>query len=72
MKIFVKVKPNAKENRVEKLDENHFKIAVKAPPKNGKANQAVIEVLSEYFQLPQSRLSIARGQTSKSKVVILL
>ena len=71
MKIFVTVKPNAKENRVEKLDETRFKVFVKAPPKDGKANQAVIEILSEYYGLPKSRLFIASGETSKTKVVEL-
>lgn len=71
MKIFVTARPRAKENRVEKLGETHFKVFVKAAPKEGKANRAVIEVLSAHFGLPKSRFSIVRGETSKTKVVEL-
>ena len=71
MKIFVTAKPNAKENRVEKIDETHFKVSVKAPPQNGKANQAVIKALSGYFNLPKSRFSLKTGETSKTKVLEL-
>ena len=71
MKIFIIVKPNARENRVEKLDKTHFKISVKAPPKGGKANQVVMKVLSEYFNLPKSCFSVVSGETSKTKVVEL-
>ncbi|MBI1977846.1 MAG: DUF167 domain-containing protein [Candidatus Omnitrophica bacterium] len=67
MKIFVTVKPNAKENRLEKIDETHFKALVKAPPKEGKANQAVIQLLSEYFKLPKLCFSLVSGETSRTK-----
>ena len=69
--MFITAKPNAKGNRVEQLDETHFKVFVKAPPKDGRANRAVIETLSEYLGLPKSRFSIVSGGTSKTKVVEL-
>lgn len=68
MKIFVNAKPNSKENKVTKMDENHFSVRVTAPPVEGKANQAVIELLAEYFHLPKSHVQLLSGQTSKSKV----
>ncbi|MBI3312913.1 MAG: DUF167 domain-containing protein [Candidatus Omnitrophica bacterium] len=69
MKLFVTAKPGAKENRVEKVDETHFRVWVKAPPDKGRANQAVIEVLSEYLDIPKSRFALLRGASSKSKVL---
>ena len=72
MKLFVTVKPNAKENRVEKMDATHFKVWVKAPAQEGRANQAVIEVLAEALRVPKSRLGIIRGESSKTKVIRLL
>jgi uncharacterized protein (TIGR00251 family) len=69
MKIFVKVKPNAREYRVKRVDDTHYDVAVKEPPSEGKANHAVIEVLAEHFKVPKSRVTIVRGLKSKQKTI---
>jgi len=46
-----------------------LKLAVTAPPVEGKANQAVIEFFAEFFAIPRSSVSIASGETSRNKVV---
>ena len=69
MKLFASVKPNAKENKVTQINDHHFKISVKAPAKDGKANQAVIELLSHYLDLPKNVFSLLSGTTRKSKVI---
>ena len=46
MKIFVKVKPNACEIAVEKIDEYHFNVSVTEPPANGLANRGVVKALA--------------------------
>lgn len=71
MKIFVTAKPASKENRAEQLDETHFKIWVKAPPDEGKANKAVLETLAEFLEVPKSRLELLSGHKSKQKVFLL-
>lgn len=69
MKLYLTVKPGAKSEKVEKVDASHFRIWVKAPPAEGKANEAVIEILSEYFGRPKSAFSLLAGQKSKRKIV---
>jgi uncharacterized protein (TIGR00251 family) len=69
MKINVKANPNAKEYKVEKIDEYNFIVNVKEPPKEGKANKAIIELLSEYFNIPKSKIKISSGITSKRKII---
>lgn len=69
MRISVKVKPGAKEDRVEKVGTSELSVRLKAPPKEGKANKALIGILSEYFSVPKSRISIARGESGKNKIV---
>ncbi len=69
MRIFVKVKPNAREYRTERIDDSHFNVAVKEPPSEGKANLAVIEELSRYLGVPKSRVRIVHGLTAKQKTV---
>ncbi|OGE79555.1 MAG: hypothetical protein A2751_00480 [Candidatus Doudnabacteria bacterium RIFCSPHIGHO2_01_FULL_46_14] len=69
MKIFVKVKAGAKENRVKKTDETHFAVSVKARAHDGQANRAVIEVLAEYFGISKTAVGIISGQASRTKRV---
>ncbi len=69
MRIYIKTKPAAHENKVEKNDETHFTVWVKEPPQNGLANRGVIRNLAEYFDVPQSTVVIKTGFTSKSKII---
>ena len=68
MKIQVKVKPNSKIEEVSQEGDS-FIIKVKEPPKEGKANQAVIKLLAEHFGVPQSRVRILSGFRSKNKII---
>ena len=69
MIIEVKVKPKAKKEEVKKIGENTFEVKVNAPPEGGKANERLIELLSEYFKVPKSSIAILRGHTSRNKLV---
>ena len=68
MKIQVKVKPNSKTEEVSQEGDS-FIVKVKEPPKEGKANQAVIKLLAEYFCVPQSQVRILSGFRSRNKVI---
>ena len=80
MKIFVKVKARSKENKIEEPIEtlfkdygpSYYKIYVKEEPVNGKANDAVIKVLSEYFKVSRSSVRLICGAISKTKVFEIL
>lgn len=71
MKIIVKIKPNSKENSVAKTGENEFALRVKAPAKEGRANEAVIKLLSAYFDVPKTSIAIIKGHSSKNKIISL-
>ena len=68
MKIQVKVKPSSKTEELS-LEDDSFIAKVKEPPKEGKANQAVIRLLAEHFGVPQSRVRILSGFGSRNKVI---
>ena len=68
MLIKVKAKPRAKQEYVKKLQEDTYEVAVKEPPEKGKANQRIIELLSEYFGVPKGRITLLGGQTAKLKL----
>lgn len=71
MKIFIKAKPGAKKEEIEKISDNSFVISVKEPPIQGKANSAIIAALAEYFKIPKSNIKIVSGFGSRQKVVEL-
>jgi len=68
MKIQVKVKPNSRSEEISR-EGGSFIVKVKEPPKEGKANQAVIKLLAEYFSVPQSQVRILSGFRSRNRVI---
>jgi uncharacterized protein (TIGR00251 family) len=68
MKIRVKVKPNSRTEEVSQ-ESDSFIVRVKEPPREGKANQAVIRLLAEHFGVSRRQVRITGGFSSKSKVI---
>ncbi|MGB9609116.1 MAG: DUF167 domain-containing protein [Minisyncoccia bacterium] len=68
MFVFVKVAPGSKENKIEKINDNHFLIKVKALPEKGKANEAVLNILAKYFNINKTKIKLVSGKTSKNKL----
>ncbi len=71
MRIIVKVKPNSKNENIEKKNGSEFVLSVKSAAKEGQANEAAIKLLSKYFELPKSKIIIRKGYKSKNKVIDL-
>lgn len=69
MNIFVTVKPKARQDRVEIIDDTHFVVHTKKIPEKGKANDSVIEQIAKYFSLSKSHISILSGKSSRLKVI---
>jgi uncharacterized protein (TIGR00251 family) len=69
MKYTIKVKANAKENAVLEGPGGALRVLVKAPPQEGRANEAVIETLAAHFKIPKSSVAIVGGFKSKNKIV---
>lgn len=65
----VKVHPRARKNAITGTLGDALKLALTAPPVEGKANQAVIEFFADLFQIPRSSVTIASGETSRNKVI---
>lgn len=69
MKITVFVYPNSKSEKVEKIDVSTYKVYVKEPPKENKANNAMIELLANYLKIPKSAIFIKAGSKCKRKII---
>ena len=70
-KVFVKVKTGKKEEKVEVLNENTLKVSVKELPREGRANNAVIKVLSNHFSIPKRDIELIKGFKGKNKVFLI-
>jgi len=69
MKISVRVKAGSSRNGIKRIDGTTYHVSVTAPPVEGRANEMVIELLSEYFGKPKRCIAILKGQTSKIKII---
>jgi uncharacterized protein len=65
----VKVRPRAKKNAMTGTIGDAIKVALTAPPVDGKANEACIEFFAKLLKLPRSSVTIAAGETSRNKVI---
>ena len=65
----IKVHPRAKKNAITGEVGDALKIALTAPPVDGKANAACIEFFAKLLNVPRSSVTIASGQSSRSKVI---
>ncbi|MEK7615447.1 MAG: DUF167 domain-containing protein [Patescibacteria group bacterium] len=61
------VKPGAKHNEIKWLDEDTVTVSVTSAPEKGKANKAVIDLLSEDMGIRKSAFTIIRGATTRIK-----
>jgi len=65
----VKVHPRAKKNAITGKVGDALKLALTAPPVDGKANQACIDFFAKLLNVPCSSVTIAAGQSSRNKVI---
>ncbi len=69
--VSVKVQPNASKDRVVGERADQIKIAVTVAPEKGKANKAVIKVLSKWLGIKSSDIQIVSGETLREKKVFI-
>ena len=67
--IKVRVQPRASRDEVLGFQGEVLRVRVTAPPHEGRANQALVEVLSQALDVPRSRIRILRGHGSRDKLL---
>ncbi|HLS85339.1 MAG TPA: DUF167 domain-containing protein [Burkholderiales bacterium] len=65
------VQPGAKRTEVAGLHDGRLKVRLAAPPVEGKANEALIEFLSQELNVPRRSVRIASGAASRRKRVVV-
>lgn len=68
MLITIRVIPRSSRNTLE-WDQGTLKARLTAPPVDGAANTALINLLTERLSVPRRTISIVRGETSRTKTV---
>ena len=68
--MIIEIKVNTKSNKNEIITaENSYKANLTTAPSNGKANKALIGLLSDYFKVSKSQISIIKGEKSNNKII---
>lgn len=71
MIIEVHIQPNSNENKILSREGNIFKIKIKAPAVENKANEELIKFLSKELNVHRSLIVIKSGKTSKKKLILV-
>jgi len=67
--VEVLVAPRAKRSHLVGLHGGYPKIALAAPPIEGRANEALVEFLAKLLKIPRRNIGIVRGGASKRKAL---
>jgi uncharacterized protein YggU (UPF0235/DUF167 family) len=70
-RLALRVSPGAQTSAVVGRQGDRWKLRVAAPAESGKANHAVVALLSEVLAVPRSRIRLIQGFTSRDKVAAL-
>ena len=74
--IYLRVTPNAGRDAIEGPETRDdgtvvLRVRVKAVPDKGKANAAVVALLAKALGVPKSTVTLATGETSRSKTLMV-
>ncbi|HEV3447562.1 MAG TPA: DUF167 domain-containing protein [Gemmataceae bacterium] len=67
----VRAHPGARRNAVVGEHASALKVAVTAPPQDGRANLAIAEVLQEALQVKRAQVELLRGHASREKSFLI-
>ena len=69
IRIALQVQPRASKSEVLGLQGDALKVRVQAPPVEGAANQAVVELVAETLGVKRGAVSLVAGESGRRKVV---
>ena len=72
MKLDIRVIPNAARTSIVGHREGAVVLKVNAPPRDGKANKAVMVYLADVFGVPRSRVHLLLGEKSRHKKIEII
>jgi uncharacterized protein (TIGR00251 family) len=65
------IQPRSSRSTIIGIHGDALKIALTAPPVDGKANKELLKFMAKYFKLPQRGIQITAGESSRSKTILI-
>lgn len=69
--VYLHIQPKASKTRICGIHDGRLKVAVNAPPVEGKANKEMVSYLKKILGLPAKNLVITSGFHSRKKTVAI-
>jgi hypothetical protein len=69
VEISVKVQPRASRSKVVGELGTELKVQLAAPPVDGEANEALVELFAKLFRVPKRQVELISGAASRNKRV---
>lgn len=67
----IRAQPGARKNSINGVHDGALKVSVQAPPEDGKANDAIIELMKKVLGIKRNQIEILSGQTSRDKKFLI-
>ncbi|MCP4394259.1 MAG: DUF167 domain-containing protein [Alphaproteobacteria bacterium] len=76
VKLFVRLAPKAKREQISAIEKSVndrlvLKVSVTAVPEKGKANAALLKLLSKKLKISKSSFEVISGETDKNKTILI-
>lgn len=69
--LFLYIQPGASRTQFSGLHDGRLKIKIKAPPRDGEANECLLEYLAEFLKISKSKLHLIQGESSRQKTILV-
>lgn len=69
IRINVRARPGAPSERVRWLADGRLEVAVRAPARDGRANEALVAFLAASLALKRQQVRLVRGERARDKIV---
>lgn len=70
-RLRVRLQPGASRDEIVGWEDNELRVRVTAPPVEGRANKALVDLLAKRMRVAKGSISIVAGQAARSKLVVV-
>ena len=71
VRLSIRVQPRASDSRIAGVHGDSLKVRLTAPPVDGAANAALVELLADTFGIAERSITIVAGASARTKIVEL-